>query len=86
MKNVAPRARITCAKALFHYNAGAGQPFFMPSGTGPAPAAAGQTTHLPIQRGTMAYQSTNPYDGKVLQTFEQISDAQLEEKLQRAAG
>jgi succinate-semialdehyde dehydrogenase/glutarate-semialdehyde dehydrogenase len=33
----------------------------------------------------MAYQSTNPYDGKVLQTFEQISDAQLEKKLQRAA-
>ena len=33
----------------------------------------------------MAYQSTNPYDGKVLQTFAQISDAQLEEKLQQAA-
>ncbi len=33
----------------------------------------------------MAYQSTNPYDGKVLQTFEQISDAQLEEKLSQAA-
>ena len=33
----------------------------------------------------MAYQSTNPYDGKVLQTFEQISDAQLEEKLAQAA-
>ena len=33
----------------------------------------------------MAYQSTNPYNGKVLQTFEQISDAQLETKLQRAS-
>ncbi|MGA8785437.1 MAG: NAD-dependent succinate-semialdehyde dehydrogenase [Polaromonas sp.] len=33
----------------------------------------------------MAYQSTNPYDGKVLQTFEQIDAAQLEEKLQRAS-
>ncbi|MDB5931616.1 MAG: aldehyde dehydrogenase [Polaromonas sp.] len=33
----------------------------------------------------MAYQSTNPYNGKVLQTFEQISDAQLEEKLQTAS-
>ena len=33
----------------------------------------------------MAYQSTNPYNGKVLQTFEQISDAQLEVKLARAS-
>ena len=33
----------------------------------------------------MAYQSTNPYDGKVLQTFDEISDAQLEEKLQTAS-
>ena len=33
----------------------------------------------------MAYQSTNPYNGKVLQTFEQISDAQLEAKLQGAS-
>lgn len=33
----------------------------------------------------MAYQSTNPYDCKVLQTFEQIDAAQLEEKLQRAS-
>ena len=33
----------------------------------------------------MAYQSTNPYNGKVLQTFEQISDAQLEEHLQQAS-
>lgn len=33
----------------------------------------------------MAYQSTNPYTGQVLQTFDELSDAQLEEKLQRAA-
>ena len=33
----------------------------------------------------MAYQSTNPYNGQVLQTFEQISDAQLEEALGQAS-
>ena len=33
----------------------------------------------------MAYQSTNPYNGKVLQTFEQITDAQLEDKLAQAS-
>ena len=33
----------------------------------------------------MAYQSTNPYNGKVLQTFEQISDTQLEEHLKQAS-
>ena len=33
----------------------------------------------------MAYQSTNPFNGKLLQTFEQIDDAQLEEKLKRAS-
>lgn len=33
----------------------------------------------------MAYQSTNPYDGKVVETFEEISDAQLEAKLKAAA-
>ncbi|CDS52581.1 Succinate-semialdehyde dehydrogenase [NAD]; Succinate-semialdehyde dehydrogenase [NADP+] [Polaromonas sp. CG9_12] len=33
----------------------------------------------------MAYQSTNPYNGKVLQTFDEISDAQLEEKLDQAS-
>ena len=32
----------------------------------------------------MAYQSTNPYTGKVDKTFDDISPAQLEEKLQRA--
>ena len=32
----------------------------------------------------MAYQSTNPYTGKVEKTFDDISAAQLEEKLQRA--
>ena len=32
----------------------------------------------------MAYQSTNPYTGKVEKTFDDISPAQLEEKLQRA--
>jgi succinate-semialdehyde dehydrogenase/glutarate-semialdehyde dehydrogenase len=32
----------------------------------------------------MAYQSTNPYDGKVVQSFDQISDAQLEDKLKAA--
>ena len=34
----------------------------------------------------MAYQSTNPYNGKVLQTFEQITDAQLEDNLKQASG
>ncbi|MBC7502837.1 MAG: NAD-dependent succinate-semialdehyde dehydrogenase [Herminiimonas sp.] len=33
----------------------------------------------------MAYQSTNPYDGKVLQKFEECSAAQLEQKLKTAA-
>ena len=33
----------------------------------------------------MAYQSTNPYNGKVLQTFEQITDAQLEDNLKQAS-
>ncbi|MDB5778569.1 MAG: aldehyde dehydrogenase [Polaromonas sp.] len=33
----------------------------------------------------MAYQSTNPYNGKVLQTFAQISDAALEDKLRQAS-
>ena len=33
----------------------------------------------------MAYQSTNPYNGKVLQTFEQINDAQLEDMLVQAS-
>ena len=32
----------------------------------------------------MAYQSTNPYTGKVEKTFDDISPAQLEEKLQQA--
>jgi succinate-semialdehyde dehydrogenase/glutarate-semialdehyde dehydrogenase len=33
----------------------------------------------------MAYQSVNPYDGKVLKTFEMITDAQLEIKVSAAA-
>lgn len=33
----------------------------------------------------MAYQSTNPYNGEVLQTFDEINDAALEEKLQQAS-
>ena len=33
----------------------------------------------------MAYQSTNPYDGKVLASFDEIDDAQLETKLQAAS-
>ena len=33
----------------------------------------------------MAYQSTNPYDGKVVKTFEEIDDAQLEQKLRAAS-
>ena len=33
----------------------------------------------------MAYQSTNPYDGKVVKTFEEISDKQLEDKLKSAS-
>ncbi|MDL2355162.1 MAG: NAD-dependent succinate-semialdehyde dehydrogenase [Pseudomonadota bacterium] len=33
----------------------------------------------------MAYQSTNPYDGKILATFDEHDDAQLEAKLQAAS-
>lgn len=33
----------------------------------------------------MAYQSTNPYDGKILATFDEHDDAQLEARLQAAA-
>jgi succinate-semialdehyde dehydrogenase/glutarate-semialdehyde dehydrogenase len=33
----------------------------------------------------MAYQSVNPYDGKTLKTFEQVTDKQLDEKLATAA-
>jgi succinate-semialdehyde dehydrogenase / glutarate-semialdehyde dehydrogenase len=33
----------------------------------------------------MPYQTTNPYDGKVVQTFDELSDAQLEGKLKTAA-
>ncbi|MEO6409408.1 MAG: aldehyde dehydrogenase family protein, partial [Burkholderiaceae bacterium] len=32
----------------------------------------------------MAYQSTNPYDGKVFASFEEIDDGQLEAKLHTA--
>ena len=32
----------------------------------------------------MAYQSTNPYDGKVVKTFEETNDQQLEDKLKTA--
>ncbi|MBC7547687.1 MAG: NAD-dependent succinate-semialdehyde dehydrogenase [Polaromonas sp.] len=32
----------------------------------------------------MAYQSTNPFDGKVVQAFDEISDAQLQDKLKAA--
>ena len=33
----------------------------------------------------MAYQSLNPYDGKILRTFEELTDKQLETALQTAA-
>ena len=33
----------------------------------------------------MAYQSVNPYDGKILKTFEELSDKQLEAALETAA-
>jgi len=33
----------------------------------------------------MTYQSVNPYDGKILQTFEELSDQELESALERAA-
>ncbi|MBX9756633.1 MAG: aldehyde dehydrogenase family protein [Pseudomonadaceae bacterium] len=36
-------------------------------------------------RGNMTYQSTNPFDGKILQTFQECSPPQLEEKLARAS-
>src|ERR1017187_3752119 len=33
----------------------------------------------------MAYQSVNPYDGKTLKTFEELSDEQLESAIETAA-
>ena len=33
----------------------------------------------------MAYQSVNPYDGKILKTFEELTDKQLETALEKAA-
>ena len=33
----------------------------------------------------MAYQSVNPYDGKILKTFAELSDEQLEAALETAA-
>ena len=33
----------------------------------------------------MAYQSINPYDGKVLKTFEEMTDSQLETAIKTAA-
>ena len=33
----------------------------------------------------MAYQSVNPYDGKILKTFEELTDKQLEAALETAA-
>ena len=33
----------------------------------------------------MAYQTTNPFDGKVVKTFDEITDAQLEDKLKTAS-
>lgn len=39
----------------------------------------------PIKKETMAYQSTNPYNGKVLQTFEPMDAAQLETALHQAS-
>lgn len=32
----------------------------------------------------MAYQSVNPYDGQVLETFEEFTDEQLESELETA--
>ena len=34
---------------------------------------------------SMTYQSVNPYDGKILQTFEEITDKQLETALATTA-
>jgi succinate-semialdehyde dehydrogenase/glutarate-semialdehyde dehydrogenase len=33
----------------------------------------------------MSYQSVNPYDGKILKTFEELTDKQLEAALETAA-
>lgn len=33
----------------------------------------------------MSYQSVNPYDGKVLKAFEELSDQQLERSIETAA-
>ena len=42
--------------------------------------------HGPLQKDeTMAYQSVNPADGKLLKKFEELSDSQLETKLAAAA-
>jgi succinate-semialdehyde dehydrogenase/glutarate-semialdehyde dehydrogenase len=39
----------------------------------------------PSKEDNMAYQSINPYNGKTLKTFEQLTDKQLEEKLASAS-
>jgi succinate-semialdehyde dehydrogenase/glutarate-semialdehyde dehydrogenase len=33
----------------------------------------------------MAYQSINPYDGKILKTFKELTDKQLEQAIRTAA-
>ena len=33
----------------------------------------------------MTYQSVNPYDGRILKTFEELTDKQLETALETAA-
>lgn len=54
--------------------------------TPPAPLAGKRFISHPLNnRNTMPYQSTNPYDGKVVKSFDEINDAQLESKLKTAS-
>src|ERR1035441_4541617 len=44
--------------------------------------------HLPVLErivAFMSYQSVNPYDGKILKTFKELTDQQLEKALKTAA-
>src|ERR1035441_3681101 len=44
--------------------------------------------HLPVLEriiASMSYQSVNPYDGKILKTFKELTDQQLEKALKTAA-
>jgi succinate-semialdehyde dehydrogenase/glutarate-semialdehyde dehydrogenase len=45
----------------------------------------GSTQRVTSQGKTMSYQSVNPYNGKILKTFKELTDPQLEKALKTAA-